>query len=328
MSMYLTYLTIHEGRIKRASLEVLSHTRQLAREQGQRVGAVILHPRASSFASELGAYGVEVLYVVEHPIFEHHLNAPVLAALEAVFQEAQPELITFASTEAIKDILGAFAERVGASALPDVAAVELKERVEALRPVMAARVLARTEALLKPVVVSVRAGAYDATEAETHTTPEVINIPFTFDASTLRATLREVIATATGRVDLSEAEIVVAAGRGVRDERGKRLIEELAEVLGAAIGASRAVTESGLFPPSLQVGQTGKVVSPALYIAVGISGAIQHVAGMANSKVIVAINRDPDAPIFDIATYGIVGDLYEILPLLIDELKKLKAQQT
>ncbi len=328
MGVYLTYLAVQEGKIKRASLEVLSHTRTLARMHGHRLGAVLLHPQASSLASELGAYGVDVVYVIEHPLLERHLNAPVLAALEAAFRAAEPELLTCASTEAVKDILGAFSERVGAAALPDVSAFELRERVEALRPVMAARVLARTEALVEPVVVSVRAGVYDAVEVDTPSTPEVISVPFSFDASTLRATLREVITSATGSVDLSEAEIIVAAGRGVRDERGKQLIEELAQVLGAAIGASRAVTESGLFPASLQIGQTGKVVSPTLYIAVGISGAIQHVAGMSNSKVIVAINRDPDAPIFQVATYGIVGDLYEVLPLLIEEIKKLKAQES
>ena len=140
----------------------------------------------------------------------------------------------------------------------------------------------------------------------------------------LKATLREII-TATGdTVDLNEAEAIVAAGRGIKDDEGKALVAELASVLNAGIGASRALTESGVYDPSLQIGQTGKVVSPQLYIAVGISGAIQHVAGMANSKVIVAINKDADAPIFEIADYGIVGDLYKILPPFIEEIKNIK----
>ena len=141
----------------------------------------------------------------------------------------------------------------------------------------------------------------------------------------LKATLKEIISASGDTIDLNEAEAIVAAGRGVKDEEGQKLISELAELLNAGIGASRALTEAGVYDPSLQIGQTGKVVSPQLYIAVGISGAIQHVAGMANSKVIVAINKDPDAPIFEIADYGIVGDLYKVLPPFIDELRKVKS---
>ncbi|MDE2996907.1 MAG: electron transfer flavoprotein subunit alpha/FixB family protein, partial [Bacteroidota bacterium] len=142
---------------------------------------------------------------------------------------------------------------------------------------------------------------------------------------TLGLTLKEIVQTAGDTVDLSEANVVVAAGRGVRDEAGKALIDELASITGAAIGASRAVVETGLFPATAQIGQTGKVVSPDLYFAVGISGAVQHTAGMANSRVIVAINKDPDAPIFDVATYGLVGDCFAILPLLNAALKNALA---
>ena len=145
------------------------------------------------------------------------------------------------------------------------------------------------------------------------------------DASSLKQTLREIVSAAGGGVDLADATVVVAAGRGVRDEAGKALVQELAEVTGAAIGASRAVVEMGLFPPEAQIGQTGKVVAPDLYFAVGISGAIQHVAGMTGSRTIVAINKDADAPIFDVATYGIVGDLHQVLPPLIQALREAKA---
>jgi electron transfer flavoprotein alpha subunit len=188
---------------------------------------------------------------------------------------------------------------------------------------MASKFFARVRAEGSPVLVSVRSGSYEAREAPVEA--KIESVPFSFDESSLRQTLREVVGAATGGIDLADARVVVAAGRGVKDAEGKRLVEELAEVLGAAIGASRAVVENGMFPATTQIGQTGKVVSPDLYVGVGISGAIQHVAGMTNSRVIVAINSNPDAPIFDVATYGIVGDLYKVLPPMIEALKQRKA---
>ena len=186
---------------------------------------------------------------------------------------------------------------------------------------MAAKLLASTTSTHPLVFISVRSGSYEVSEGETVGTVE--EVAFDFDEATLGATLREIVQTTGDTVDLSEANVVVAAGRGVRDESGKALVDELASITGAAIGASRAVVETGLFPATAQIGQTGKVVSPELYFAVGISGAIQHVAGMNNSRVIVAINKDADAPIFDVATYGLVGDCFKILPVLNAELRKI-----
>ena len=324
MSTILAYVAVQNGSPSRASLEVLSRARQIADGQGATCAAVVLSPDASAVADELARYGAQKVYTVSDPIFARHINTPVLTALEAVIAEAQPSIVVFPSSEGVKDVLGALAVRTGAAVLPDVASVEVKDGgVEALRPVMAAKLMARTRAEGDLVLVSVRAGSYEAVEAPTEAAVE--EIVFSFDEATLRQTLREVVGSTAGTVDLSDAQVVVAAGRGVKDEAGKQLVEELADVLGAAIGSSRAVVESGMFPATAQIGQTGKVVSPDLYIGVGISGAIQHVAGMSNSRVIVAINTNPDAPIFDVATYGIVGDLYKVLPILIEEIKKAKA---
>src|SRR5690625_670001 len=324
MGTLLTHVAVSGGTIKRSSLEVLSHMRQQAEAHGYDAEAVIIDADASGYVEQVQQYGPSKIYTVEDPVFKHHRNAPLLKALSRVMDKADPYLVAFASTEGTRDILGALAARQDASVLSDVSAFELTgEGIRATRPVMAAKILSENEAWGETILVSVRAGSYDLSASETDT--EVVNIEFSTDEDEIPSTLREIIGTSDDKVDLAEAEIIVAAGRGAKDDQGQQLISELASVLDAGIGASRALTEAGIVDPSLQIGQTGKVVSPQLYIAVGISGAIQHVAGMANSKVIVAINKDPDAPIFDIADYGIVGDLYKVLPPFIEELKKLKS---
>lgn len=324
MPSILCYLSVQEGRIKRSSLEAMSRAREVASEHGMSLDAVVLGSQANGLAMSAMAYGASRVFTISDPIFDSHLNAPLLSGLAAVMDAAQPRLVVAASTEAVKDVLGALAVRCDAAVLPDVASFDLQgDRVVCERPVMAAKKLAATYSDHSLVFVSVRSGSYEASEAPVEGSTEAVS--FSFDDATLGLTLKEIVQTAGDTVDLSEANVVVAAGRGVRDEAGKALIDELASITGAAIGASRAVVETGLFPATAQIGQTGKVVSPDLYFAVGISGAVQHTAGMANSRVIVAINKDPDAPIFDVATYGLVGDCFAILPLLNAALKNALA---
>ena len=328
MPTVLSYVTLQGGAPTRASLEVLTRARQLAEAGGHDTAAVVLAPDAEACAEALGRYGAATVYAVTDDAFAQPLNAPLLDALEAVMARVQPALVLFPSTEGVKDVLGALAVRTDAAVLPDVSSVEWADggtAVEALRPVMASKFLARVRAdgvaEGAPVLVSVRSGSYEASEAAVEARVEAVDVSLAAPVQTLRET-RGAMA---GGVDLADARVVVVAGRGVKDEAAKKLVEELAEALGAAIGASRAVVESGAFPATAQIGQTGKVVSPDLYVGVGISGAIQHVAGMVGSRTVVAINSNPDAPIFDVATYGIVGDLYAVLPPLIEEIRKAKA---
>lgn len=323
MSSILTHIAISDGKIKRSSLEVLSRSKAIADANGLDCEAVIIDANASTFTDSVKQYGASKIYVVEDPIFAQHRNTPLLSALSKVMEQAKPNVVAFASTEGTKDILGALAANQNAGVVADASSFDVTgDGVSAKRPVMAAKIMGNVEVSGDTVLVSVRSGSYDLVESPT--TAEVANVDFSMDESDLKAKLREIISATGDTIDLNEADSIVAAGRGVKDEEAKNLISELASVLNAGIGASRALTEAGVYDPSLQIGQTGKVVSPQLYIAVGISGAIQHVAGMANSKVIVAINKDPDAPIFEVADYGIVGDLYKVLPPFIEELKKIR----
>lgn len=323
MSTLLTVISVNDGKIKRSSLEVLSRCNELAADNGLKSAALVIDANASDIAEKLKAYGPDTIYTIENPIFKNHLNTPVLKALSSAVDHIQPKLVAFPSTESSKDVLGAIAANKEAAALSDMSEFELTDNgVKGKRPVMASKIISSVEATGSPIMISVRSGSYDVVEKSSDASVEAID--FSFNDDELRVTLKEIISSSSDRVDLSEAEVVIAAGRGVKDEEGRNMISELASILNAGVGASRALTEAGDYDPSLQIGQTGKVVSPQLYIGVAISGAIQHVAGMTNSKVIVAINKDPDAPIFDIADYGLVGDLYKILPPFIEELKKIK----
>lgn len=320
MGVILSYIAIQDGKVKRSSLEVLSRCRELADRDGHTLKAVAVDAAPAKYADEIASYGAGEILAIAHPVFDKHRNEPLRAALAQVISAEAPLLVAFASTEAVKDVLGALAVRTGAAAIPDVASFELTGGgVEAWRPVMAAKVLANATSKTSTTLVSVRSGSYDAVAKPV--SANVTEVAFEFDTASMKTELVDVKTSGGGTVDLSEAPVVVAAGRGIKDDDGKAMIEKLAGLLGGAVGASRAVTESGLFPATMQIGQTGKVVSPQLYIAVGISGAIQHVAGMANSKVIVAINKDADAPIFQVADYGIVGDLNKVVPAFIQKLE-------
>ncbi|GAB5409685.1 MAG: electron transfer flavoprotein subunit alpha [Balneolaceae bacterium] len=323
MSSILTYIAISEGKIKRSSLEVLSRSKSIADTNGLSCEAVIIDENASSYIDSVQSYGASKIHIIEDSIFNQHRNAPLLSALSKVMETSKPRVVAFASTEGTKDILGALAANQKAGVVADVSSFDITSSgVIAKRPVMAAKVVGNVEVSGDTILVSVRSGSYDLVESPVNA--EVSTTEFSMSEGDLRAKLREIISATGDTIDLNEAEAIVAAGRGVKDDDAKALIAELAGVLNAGIGASRALTEAGIYDPSLQIGQTGKVVSPQLYIAVGISGAIQHIAGMTNSKVIVAINKDADAPIFEVADYGIVGDLYQILPPFIEELKKIK----
>ena len=349
--IFLHLLTVQNGGIKRSSLEVLSRGRELVDSMGENGGegskaelhAVVCSPEVAGWDeakwnAEIGVYGVDTVWSATDEAFKEHNNQALLSAVQKAHARAtnngsKASVVAMASTEGAKDIIGALSMRLGASVIADVSEFEVSAdadgvQLNATRPVMASKAQTQVQATGLHVMVSVRSGSYGVLDngdgGQKVGTPIHQPVSIKDADSKLHTQIREIITAAADTIDLNEAEAIVAAGRGVKDEAAKALVAELAGVLNAGIGASRALTEAGMYDPSVQIGQTGKVVSPQLYIAVGISGAIQHVAGITNTKVIVAVNKDADAPIFEVADYGIVGDLYEVLPALIAEINQRK----
>jgi electron transfer flavoprotein alpha subunit len=232
------------------------------------------------------------------------------------------DMVWFGFSESGKAVAPRVAAQLDAACVSEITEVTLNgDQVEVLRPAIAGKVTQRVKINGKLMVAVIRAGAFDATEGITGTEHVVkLEAP----AADLKAVIKEIVSEAGGEIDLADADIVVSVGRGAKDQAGVDLVKELANDLQAGFGSSRALVDGGLMPHNTQVGQTGKIVAPTLYFAIGISGAIQHVAGMNGSKVIVAVNKDPEAPIFNVADYGIVGDLFEVVPILREEIKKAR----
>ncbi len=265
------------------------------------------------------------MLLATHPAFAHYDAAGCVAAVAAAIEKTQPSAVLFAASALGRDLAPRVAARCGVGLASDCTALTVDGgALVATRPVFAGKAIqkvgfARTPAMatLRPKVFAPGSGGGPAT---------VEPLEFAYDAAaSARAVVMEVAESSGGKVDLTESEIIVSGGRGLKGPENFPLVEQLADALGATVGTSRAVVDAGWRPHSDQVGQTGKTVSPKLYVAVGISGAIQHLAGMSSSRCIVAINKDPEAPIFKVADYGIVGDLFEVVPALTEAVKKLNA---
>jgi electron transfer flavoprotein alpha subunit len=314
-----------QGAIRPASLEVLSQSAKLAAEKGEAVTAVILGSGIGQLAAEAGRFGADNVIIADDANLENYATGAYTSVLNQLIREGSPALVLFADTAEGKDLAPRVAQRVGTGLASDCTSMEgdSANYVNFLRPIYGGEVLAKVASVsARPIMATIRPKSFEA--VETPKSPAVSNAAVAIDPADLRAILKEALKTAAARVDLQEASIVVSGGRGMKGKENFAILEELADLLGAAVGASRAAVEDGWIAHNLQVGQTGKIVAPTLYIACGISGAIQHLAGMQASKFIVAINKDPEANIFAVADFGIVGDLFEVVPLLTEECRKLK----
>jgi len=312
---------VRDGALRNVSFEAIAAAKQIA-DGGEVVGA-LLGDQVAELAKELIAYGADRALVVEHPHLKTYTSDGFSQALLALVEQEKPEGIVIGHTSLGKDLSPKVASRLQAGLISDVTEIEgTGDDALFIRPIYSGKAFEKVKIKEGFVFVTVRPNNIAPLDRDESRTGDVQSV--SVDIKNLRTIVKEVVRNATTGVDLSEAKVIVSGGRGVKSAEGFEPLRELANLLGGAVGASRGACDAGYCDYAMQIGQTGKVVTPDLYIACGISGAIQHLAGMSNSKVIVAINKDPEANIFKVADYGIVGDLFEVVPLLIEEIKALK----
>ena len=317
MAGILVFVEQRNSEVRKASHQALSE----AKRQGGPVSAVLPGSGIGEAAAGLGVWGADKVYVADDPNLELYSSDGYAEVVVKAVEQAQPSAILFAGTAMGRDLAPTVAARLGVGAIPDAVSLALDgEAFSAHRPVYSGKAIATVDtAGNTPQVISLRPNVFAAEEVGG--AGEVVALDGL--SLSIRAVVKELLEAAGGEIDVAEADVIVSGGRGIKGPENFALIKSLADALGGAVGASRAAVDAGWIEHSHQVGQTGKVVSPSLYIAAGISGAIQHLAGMSSSKVIVAINKDPDAPIFKVADYGIVGDLFDVIPPMVEAIKGL-----
>jgi electron transfer flavoprotein alpha subunit len=320
--MILVYIETRQGKVKKASLETLSEAGRRAAELGTDVAAVLAGAGLESAAQEVAALGAGKVFVLENPALEAYSAESHGQAVAALVGELKPEAVFFSATALGKDLSPRVAARLGVSLASDVTKLAVKDKkIEFTRPIYAGKALLSFTLTGSPQVASLRPNVFSL-EKGAGAAAEIVKKQAAVDAA--KGRVAELLAEKGGELDVSEADVIVSGGRGMKGPENFDLLRQLASVIPrSAVGASRSAVDSGWIGHPHQVGQTGKTVSPNLYMAFGISGAIQHLAGMSSSKVIVAVNKDPEAPIFKVADYGIVADLFQVLPPLTEELKKI-----
>ena len=319
MSKVLVFTEFQNGNLKRSSQELL----QFAAKSGKPVVALVLGAASATGAAQAGQHGANEIYLSKDPAYDTYNPELFTAAVAEAIQKSGATLVLASTSSTGKDLFPRVAAKIGAGVVSDGTEITLSgEDVKVKKPLFSGKCFATAQfenATVK--IVLMRANQLPVSPADTSKSATVVEQ--NFSKPNLKTLIKQIVKGASEKLDLTEANIVVSGGRGLKEAGGFKILNDLAEVLGATVGASRAVVDAGWVGHSMQVGQTGKTVAPSLYIAVGISGAIQHLAGMSGSKVIVAINSDANAPIFQKATYGIVGDAFEIVPKLTEEFKKV-----
>jgi electron transfer flavoprotein alpha subunit len=311
--------------IRKVSLELLGEGRKIADAAGEPLVAVILGQGIDGLAATVTAGGADKVILIDDAKLADYTTGAYTSVLNKLIAKEQPQAVLMGNTAIGKDLAPRLAQRLGVGLASDCTGMEADASNFLIfkRPIYAGKAFEYVSSTVRPVMATIRPNTFKAADPDASRKAEIVKETVDIDAADLRAVLKEVAIAASKRPDLTEANIIVSGGRGMGGPENYVILEALADVVGAAVGASRAAVDAGWKEHKFQVGQTGKTVAPTLYIACGISGAIQHLAGMGSSKFIVAINKDPEANIFNVADYGIVGDLFEVVPVLTDEFKKL-----
>jgi len=312
---------LRDGSLRNVSFEAISAGKQIA--NGGEVIAVLVGDKIDGQANEMLQYGADRVLTVEDEKFKHYTSDGYSQALLNIIEQENPEGIVFGHTALGKDLSPKIASKLNIGLISDVTAIEEKDGdIVFTRPIFSGKAFEKKKIIEGKIFITIRPNNIEPLSKDKNKTGEIQSV--SVEIKDIRTIIKEVVKKTSEGVDLSEAKVIIAGGRGVKSAEGFEPLQELADVLGGAVGASRGACDADYCDYSLQIGQTGKVVTPDLYIACGISGAIQHLAGMSNSKVIVAINKDPEANIFNVADYGIVGDLFEVVPLLTEEFRRIK----
>ena len=323
------FVEVYEGKAKNVGLEILGPCKKMAETSGDKVVAVLIGNDIDDAVKAAVSYGADQVITVKGDGYKEYAVESYAYALRQLVEKYKPSALLFGATSNGRELAPRLAATLKTGVAADCTAVEMGADgvIQWTRPVYSGRMLSVVECKdARPQIGTVRPGIFKRGEPDTARAAEIVAEDVAVPEGAVRTTVVEKIEESSeGAVKLEEADIIVSGGRGLGKPENFSLVKDLADVLGGVVGASRAAVDAGWIPHVHQVGQTGKTVGPKLYIACGISGAIQHLAGMSGSDVIVAINRDPDAPIFEIADYGIVGDIKEVLPAMTEAVKKVKA---
>ncbi|MCL6451758.1 MAG: electron transfer flavoprotein subunit alpha/FixB family protein [Acetobacteraceae bacterium] len=324
----MLFAECRQGQLRKVTLELAGRGSELAAQRGEPLIAALLGQGVGPLAEALGQAGVDRVVVADHEALKDYTTDAYSRVMTDVVRAWDPAVVLFGATAIGRDLAPRVAARLGVGLASDCVALDLDagKALVVKRPLYAGKVMATVGGFSRsPAMATVRPNVLTPAVPQPGRRAEVVEFSPRFGPEDRRTAVKELVAAAGEVVDLAEADVIVSGGRGLKAPENFRLIEELARALGGAVGASRAAVDAGWIEHSHQVGQTGKTVSPTLYVACGISGAIQHLAGMSSSRCIVAINKDPEAPIFKVADYGIVGDLFQVVPALTEEVKKLRA---
>mgnify|MGYP005828110517 CR=1 FL=1 len=316
-----------EKNIEGVSLELLGAGRELADKLNVQLAGVLLGDNIRGLANQVIYSGADTVYIVDHPVLNLYRTEAFMKAVILLAEKYKPEIFLYGATPNGKDLASAIATDLSTGLTADTTMLDIdleKRLLEASRPAFGGNIMATILCKKhRPQMATVRPKVMKALQPDDSRLGKIIEEELELREEDMRTKVLKIVKDVTKKANLADAHVIVAGGKGLGDQQGFQLIHELAETIGASVGGTRDVIEAGWLPHELQIGQTGETVTPKIYFAIGISGAIQHVVGMKNSEIIIAINKNPDAAIFDVATYGIVGDAHEIVPKLIQQFKEI-----